>query len=84
MGIMDLIIILCKIDSYISLMKKVICKIFLDHIAFIPATDNKIIKTPIGIDFHDVPEDRFTPISIIGLGLRSVSSLILVPKPPAE
>ena len=37
-----------------------------------------------GIGLHDMPKDRFSAIGTIGLGIKSVYSENLVPKPPAK
>ena len=58
-------------------MQKVICKVFLDQVTFIAAADYKVI--------HAVCQSiGLPPISIIGFGLRWVSSEIRVPRPPAS
>ena len=36
--------------------------------AFISATNDKVINTMVGIYFHDMPENWLPPISTMGLG----------------
>ena len=38
-------------------MKKIICKIFLDHILFITKTDNKIVESVLRILLHNMPQN---------------------------
>ena len=42
-------------------MKKVVSKIFLDHIALVSAADNEVIDTVVAVDLKDVPIS-FPPI----------------------
>src|ERR1035437_997198 len=53
----DLNIILAQIYCNISLMQEVIGKIFLDHISFISAANNKVIISICGIYLHYMPEN---------------------------
>jgi hypothetical protein len=39
-------------------MQKIMGKILFDIIAFVPETDNKIVKAVTGINFHNMPENR--------------------------
>src|SRR3954470_12911990 len=42
-------------------MEEIICEIFLDHVPLITKTDDKVVKSEVGINFHYMPEYRHTP-----------------------
>jgi hypothetical protein len=39
-------------------MKGVVREIFFDQIAFVPEADDEIVDPVMGVDLHDVPDDR--------------------------
>jgi hypothetical protein len=39
-------------------MKEVILKVLLDDVAFVTETDDELIDPVVGIDLHDMPDDR--------------------------
>src|SRR5687768_6430517 len=57
---MNLHCIFSHIKSDIRIAHTVIRKILFNYISFITTTNYKIINAVKGIDFHYVPEDRFT------------------------
>ena len=48
---------ICHVKGDITGMKKVVSKIFLDHIALVSAADNEVIDTVVAVDLKDVPEN---------------------------
>ena len=49
-------------------MQEIIRKIFLDHIPFIPTADDEIINAMMGVNFHDMPQDRLATNLYHGFG----------------
>ena len=45
-------------ESDITGMKKVISKVFLDHIALVATADDEVIDAVVAVDLKDVPENR--------------------------
>ena len=54
-------IALCKIEGDVRGVQIVVSKVFLDHIAFITKANDKFMKAVVGVDLHNMPEDRFPP-----------------------
>src|SRR5690242_10122916 len=46
------------VERHIGHMEKIVREILLDDVALVAETDDEIVDAPVGIDFHDVPEDR--------------------------
>ena len=51
-------------------MKKIIRKKFLDHVALVAEADDEVVDAVVGINLHDVPEDRAAADFHHGLGAR--------------
>src|SRR5262245_31396199 len=56
--VMDFHRIVRCIECDIRHVEKVVCEVFLDDVALISAADHKFIDPVVGVDFHDVPQDR--------------------------
>ena len=46
-------------NGRVASVPKVVSKVVFDHIAFISEAEHEIVETLSGIDFHDMPENRF-------------------------
>src|SRR6266542_3840422 len=49
---------LLQIEGRIGHMYPIVCEIFLDEIALIASANNEFVEPEMGIDLHDVPDDR--------------------------
>ena len=78
---MDLHAVVGQVKGHVGGVKEVIRKELLDHILLIAQTDDKLIISELGVMCQRI---GFSPISIIGFGFKWLSSLILVPNPPAR
>ena len=47
-----------EVDGNVAVVENKVYEIFLDHIALVAGADDEIIEAVMGIDIHDVPEDR--------------------------
>ena len=54
----DHLIFLGKIKGNITAVQIIICKPFLDHLLLIPTANHKFMITIIGIQLHDMPQNR--------------------------
>jgi len=68
---MHLHLVVLHIEGDIGVVKEVVGKVFLNHITFVAAAYNEVIKTIMGIDLHDVPEDGFATYLHHGFGTCS-------------
>src|SRR6266702_1359906 len=50
--------LILEIEGYIRFVEKVVGKVLFDKVSLIAETDDEIIEAIMGIDFHDVPENR--------------------------
>lgn len=64
--------IITQIHGHVTVVPKIVCKIFLDDILLVAAADDKVFNAVVAISLHDVPQDRLAPISTIGLGIKLV------------
>ena len=65
---MNLHLVVGKIKGHIGSMQEIVCKKLLHHILFVAQTDHKLMKSELGIIFHNVPQDRLS--SDLDHGLR--------------
>src|ERR1700722_979020 len=49
-----------QIEGHIGGIEKVVGEKFLDHIALVPKTNDEVIDSKGGANFHDVPQDGFS------------------------
>ena len=57
--LVDLHRIILHVECDIGGVKEVVGEVFLDEVALVTATDDKVINAVCGIGFHDVPENGF-------------------------
>ncbi len=50
-----------EIESDVRHMKEVIGKVLLDEVSLVSAADDELIDSVMGVDLHDVPQDRHAP-----------------------
>jgi len=58
---MDFHFIITQSNGDIRIVQVIIHEVFLDHIAFVPQANDKVIMTVLAIRFKDVPDNGFTP-----------------------
>lgn len=47
------------VEGYVGHVEEVVGEVLLDHIPLVAAADHKVIHAVSGVNFHDVPQDRF-------------------------
>src|ERR1051326_2975386 len=50
--------VISGVERYVGHVEKIVREVLLDHVSFVSTADDEIANPIMGIDFHDVPENR--------------------------
>src|SRR5262249_45203470 len=55
-GVVDFYGVCFEVERHVRAMQRVVCEVFLNHVALIAEADDEVVDAEVRVGFHDVPE----------------------------